>query len=364
MNKIFLLLCMVSLLFTVTLLGCSDAQNANPSDIPRVTSSSPSDSETAVPLNRNVSLSFSEEMDESTLNGTTFTVKQGSAIVDGAVEYSNMTVVFTPTLDFNPNSEYLINVSLGAKDMTGNSMTSVYTGSFTTGTSIALGPKPVALGTSGDFVILSKSGVSTEPTSAITGDVGTSPIGATALTGFSLIADATNMFSTSAQVTGRLYASNYAVPTPAKLTSAVSNMELAYTDAAGRINAVAENHNIGAGEIGGLTLSPGLYTWGTGVTISNDVTLEGGAYDVWIFQVAQGVTVAPGKKIVLSGGALAKNIFWQSAGVVSLGTTSHMEGIVLSNTSITLNTGASVNGRLLAQTVVTLDASTVSQPAL
>ncbi|WP_320127538.1 ice-binding family protein [uncultured Sphaerochaeta sp.] len=224
------------------------------------------------------------------------------------------------------------------------------------------GPQTVALRTSANFVILSKSGVSTVPTSAITGDIGTSPIDSTGLTGFDLTADGTNVFSTSAQVTGNLYASDYAVPTPSNLTTAISDMQLAYDDAAGRL--APDFTELGSGEIGGMTLAPGLYKWSTGVSISTDVTLSGGANDVWIFQIGGGLTVAAAKSVILAGGALPKNIFWQSAGVVSLGTTSHFEGIILSQSSITMDTGASINGRLLAQTLVALDANTVTQPAL
>jgi hypothetical protein len=96
--------------------------------------------------------------------------------------------------------------------------------------------------------------------------------------------------------------------------------------------------------------------------IPSDVTLTGGANDVWIFEIAQGLTVNSGVHITLAGGALAKNIFWQVSGIADLETTSHMEGNVLSQTAITLKTGASANGRLFAQTAVTLDANTVVQP--
>jgi hypothetical protein len=212
----------------------------------------------------------------------------------------------------------------------------------------------------GDYVILAKSGISTTGVTAVTGNLGLSPAAASFITGFSLVADASGVFSTSAQVTGNVYAADYAVPTPANLTTAVSNMEAAYTDAAGRAPDYTE---LGTGNIGGMTLPPATYKWSTGVTIPTDVTLNGGPNDVWIFQIAQGITQASAAKVILTGGALPKNVFWQSFGVVDIGTTAHMEGVVLAQTAITLKTGASANGRLLAQTAVTLDANTVVQPA-
>jgi hypothetical protein len=220
---------------------------------------------------------------------------------------------------------------------------------------------PVDLGTAGNFVILAKSGISTIPTSVITGNIGVSPIDSTALTGFSLSVDGTGQFATSLQLTGKAYASDYAVPTPVNLTTAVGDMQTAYTDAAGRTT--PDFTELGAGQIGGLTLVPGLYKWGTDVLISSDVTLNGGPNDVWIFQIAGKITQANGKRVFLSGGALAKNIFWQSFGDVALGTTAHFEGIIMSQSAISLGTGASINGRLLAQTAVTLDSSTVTSPA-
>jgi hypothetical protein len=135
-------------------------------------------------------------------------------------------------------------------------------------------------------------------------------------------------------------------------------MEAAYNDAAGRIN--PDVLNLGAGEIGGLTLAPGLYNWSTGVSISNDVTLAGGPHDVWIFQVAGSLVQASATKVRLSGGALAKNVFWQCSGPVAIGTTAHSEGTILAKTMIAMNTGASMNGRLLAQTQVTLQQNTVT----
>jgi hypothetical protein len=138
-------------------------------------------------------------------------------------------------------------------------------------------------------------------------------------------------------------------------------METAYVDAKGRVSPGFVE--LGAGEIGGLTLAPGLYKWGAGLKISTDVTLTGGANDVWIFQVAGTMNQASSTRVTLTGGAQAKNIFWQVAGAVTIGTTAHLEGVVLAKTLIAVNTGASVGGRLLAQTAVTLQMNSVTQPA-
>ena len=151
----------------------------------------------------------------------------------------------------------------------------------------------VTLGAVGGYVILAKTGISTVPTSAITGNLGVSPAAASYITGFSLTADATNVFSTSPQVTGKVYAADYAPPTPSNLTTAVGDMELAFTDAAGRAPDVTE---LGAGNIGGMTLDPGVYKWGTGLLIPTDVTLTGSATGVWIFQIAQDLTMSSGTK--------------------------------------------------------------------
>jgi hypothetical protein len=219
--------------------------------------------------------------------------------------------------------------------------------------------QPVNLGAAADYVILAKSGVSTVPASVITGNIGVSPAAATYITGFSLTADSTNAFSTSTQVTGKVYAADYTAPTPSNLTTAVGDMELAFTDAAGRAPSATE---VGAGNIGGMTLTPGIYQWGTGLNIPTDLTLTGNATDVWIFQIAQNLTIANAAKVRLTGGAVPKNVFWQVAGRVDLGTSSHCEGVVMTQTAITLGTGASVLGRLLAQTTVNIDSSTLVAP--
>jgi Ice-binding-like len=242
-------------------------------------------------------------------------------------------------------------------------------GKLLAGLAVALmSPRPEAraaqpavnLGTAGDYAILAKSGISTVPPSAVTGALGVSPIKSSAITGFSLILDSSGQFSTSSQVTGKVYAPDYASPTPVNLTTAVGDMQTAYTDAAGRT--LPDYTELGSGNIGGMTLAPGLYKWSTGVTIPSNVTLSGGPTNVWIFQIAGDLTIAGATSVILSGGAQAQNIFWQVAGGVgaSLGTTSQFEGTVMTVAGINLATSASITGRLLAQIAVTLDANSVT----
>jgi hypothetical protein len=233
----------------------------------------------------------------------------------------------------------------------------------TTGIKVAnaTGQLPVNLGTASNFIILAKSGISTVPTSAIVGDIGVSPMDSTAITGFSLTMDSSGTFSTSTQVTGKVYAADYAAPTPSILTTAISDMVTAYTDAAGLTNPDAIG--LGAGDISGMTIYAGLYKWGTGVLMSKDVTLDaqGDPNAVWIFQIAGDLTVASGAQVILSGGANALNIFWQVAGGagVDIGTTAHFVGVILAQAVIHLDTGVTLDGRAYAQTAVTLDSSTV-----
>lgn len=226
----------------------------------------------------------------------------------------------------------------------------------------ARGLAPVDLGSAGNYTALAKTGISTTGTTAITGNIGVSPAAATYITGFGLILDPSTQFAISSLLTGRAYAADYSAPTPTLLTTAIGDMETAYTDAAGRTLPDFTEH--GAGNIGGLTLAPGLYKWGTGVTIPTDVTLAGGANAVWIFQIAQDLNISTGKKVLLSGGAVGRNVFWQVAGQATLAGGAVVEGVILCQTAIIFNTGASLNGRALAQTAVTLDAATlVASPA-
>jgi hypothetical protein len=234
---------------------------------------------------------------------------------------------------------------------------------------LGLGPAPVELGSSadpaaaGNYVLLAKTGITNVTGSAITGgSLGVSPAAASFITGFSLIADSTNVFATSSAVPapGKIYASNYAAPTPSNLTTSVLAMQAAYSDAAGRTN--PDVLNLRSGNLGGQTLAPGLYKWGTGVTIPDDVTLAGSTDDVWILQISNNLDVSAAKRVVLTGGAQAKNVFWQIAGSVTIHANAHFEGIILCQTGITLQTSASMLGRALSQSLVAIDNNAITAP--
>jgi hypothetical protein len=230
----------------------------------------------------------------------------------------------------------------------------------------------VELGTAVKYAILTKAGISTLPGSSITGDIAVSPIAATAITGFSLSATFDAKASTSTQLVGEgnhAYAASYIAPTPALLTTAVSDMVIAYTDARGRTNSDAARINLFSGEIGGLTLEQssntdnGVYTFQSDVTINSDVTFSGGPDDIFIIQMTGNLMVAAGKKVILAGGVQAKNIFWQVEGFVEVGTGAHMEGILLVKTRVLFKTRSSLNGRVLAQTACDLQMATITEPA-
>jgi len=231
---------------------------------------------------------------------------------------------------------------------------------YTASTVAALAP--LNLGTAGSFAILTKAGISTTGVTLITGNIGVSPTAATSITGFGLIMDADGTSSHTPTVIGKVYAADYTAPTPAKMTTAISDMEIAFS-AGNALTFPAPVVELHAGDISGKTIAPGLYKWGTGVLITNaGVTLNGGPNDVWVFQIAQDLTVNNSAIVTLTGGAQAKNVFWVVAGKATLGTNTNFSGVVLSKTLISLSTGAKIKGRLLAQTAVTLDASTVTQP--
>ena len=218
----------------------------------------------------------------------------------------------------------------------------------------------VNLGTAGNYTLLSKAGISTTGTTSIVGDIGVSPIDSTAITGFGLTMDSSGTFSTSSLVTGQVFAADYTAPTPSMMSTAISDMETAYTDAAGRSG--PDFLNLSSGNLNGETLAAGLYKWGSAVTITDSITFDAGGDSsaIWVLQVDNRLNLANSANITLSGGAQAQNIFWQTAEGATLGTNSHFEGILITATDIDAQTGASMNAMLYAQTGITLDANTIT----
>jgi len=331
---------------------------------PTVSSVLPADAATGALVDGVISATFSEAMDSVTITDVTFTLA-GAAPIVGVVALNDAGTVatFTPAANLAFNTSYTATVTIGAKDIAGNALASAYTWSFTTAVGPAMGPSAVSLGTAANYVILAQTGITNASPSVITGSIGVSPIAASAMTGFALVGDGSAGFTTSAYVSGNVYASDYAEPTPTNLTAAVGAMGAAYLDAAGRTS--PDFTELSTGALGGLELVPGLYNWTTAVSIATSVTLSGGPNDVWIFQIAGALTMAADTSVILTGGALPKNIYWQVAGATTIAANAQFKGIILSATTIGLGAGADVDGRLLAQTNVTLGGdNTITEPAL
>lgn len=294
----------------------------------------------------------------ATYTTTAASVKVGTMSQTSGVTFNNFTgpVVYTVTAADNTRGNYTVTVTPGAPVVTGPV---VCTGA----------PNCVNLGTAANYVIFGNAGVTNVPTSATTGNVGTAAAAST-ITGFTLVADSTNVFSTSTQVTGKVYAVDYASPTPADVGTASTDMGTAYTAANNIVGGAACPGAITAGQFDNLlTIPPGVYACG-GVTIPSGavVTLAGtgAATDVWVFQLSGTLTQSSSSSVIFSGaqGALPQNVFWAVAGSVQIGTTAQMNGMILGQTDINVLAGATVTGRLLAQTLANLagGTNTVTQP--
>lgn len=273
-------------------------------------------------------------------------------VINQGFKYYNFTNEFI--MSFAVGSHYSIRAYLIIEDNLGN-LTKYYS---------EMNPRykhqgPVDLGTAYNFAILSEAGISTTGTTAITGDIGVSPIDQTALTGFSETMDGTNQFSRSDYVTGKLYAADYTEPTPTMLGVAIGDLGIAYTDANSR-TPDADKIELYTGLLSGVTLEPGVYQWNTSVEINGHIYLDGSPTDTWIFQVRGDLSQAANFSIILTGGAVAENIVWVVTGEVEVLAGAHFEGTILCKTAVHFRTGASINGRILSQTAVTLQGNKVN----
>ena len=339
--------------------GGGGGGGGNPGGRPTVLSTSPDAGDENVARNTVIRAVFSEAMNADTIDETSFVLMHGTTASLGVVAYAGTAATLTLSEIFPSNTVFTATISTAAEDLDGNGLLAEKTWSFTTVETSVNGPAVVALGSAGNFVLLAKVGISTTGATDITGDIGLSPAAPTFFTGFGESSPPTTT-TTSAIVTGFLYGSTYLEPTPTNLGVAVLDMQAAYDDAAGRT--LPDFTELAGGNIDGLTLAPGLYKWAGTVSFPTGITLAGGPNDVWIFQIAGQLTVGNGAIVGLSGGASPRNIFWQVAQETTLGTTTQMKGVILGKTLIAMQTNSVLVGQGLAQTEVTLDAATISNP--
>jgi hypothetical protein len=315
---------------------------------PSVISTFPVNTATDVGVDTKIAATFSQALDCSTVTTTTFTLMQGLTPVPGAVTCAGSTAVFTPAASLAPGTTYTATINAWTRDPAGNPLAVNKVWTFTTAAGAAgpAGPAPVFLGEAANYSALAGSTVTNVVSvgTIVTGDLGLSP--GSAVTGFP---------------PGVLIGTQHVNDSSAN--QAKLDLTIAYNDAMGRTLAPITK----SGNIGGQTLAPGLYKSTSTLEISSgDLTLDaqGNANAVFIFQIASTLTTTSGRQVILSGGAQAKNIFWQVGTSATLGTGSVFEGTILADQSITLTTGATLHGRALASIgAVTLDANVVTKPA-
>ncbi|MDF1516783.1 MAG: ice-binding family protein [Lutibacter sp.] len=281
--------------------------------------------------------------------------------------YTNGTnVVLTAT----PNSGYAFLNWTGDATGNNNPLTVLMNGNknitanfILIATSAECATPAVDLGMAGNYAILAESAISTTGVTSVTGDMGISPLSASFITGFGLTLHSSGTYSTSSLVTGKIYAADYTAPTPSNLTTTVDNMHTAFTTANGL---APDRTEYLAGNLNNVTLTAGVYKYGTGLLLSNTITLDGGGVDcaAFVFQIAGDLTVANNVKIVLINGAKADNIFWVTAGAGAvIGSDVDFSGNILSKTLISLEARSTVKGRLLAQSAVSLIGNKVVKPS-
>lgn len=317
--------------------------DADPDDSrPTVIATGPTDEATNVSVNKRVTATFSRAMSAATITATSFTVRQGATPIPGAVSYESATntATFIPTSPLDISLEYTGTITTAAADLQGNTLASNYVWTFSTGDCSL---EVVILRSTGSFGVLGGSTVTNTGQTSVTGDLGVSP--GTEVTGFP-----------PGILVGTQHVGN---PTAAQ---AMADLTTAYNDAAGRSLCPATVD----GNLGGMTLAPGLYKSTSSLEISSgDLTLDaqGDADAVFIFQMDSTLTTSPGRQVILAGGASAANIYWQVGSSATLGTTTVFHGTIMADQAITLGTGTSLNGRALARIgAVSLDSNTVVTP--
>ncbi|KIA86184.1 Ig-like domain-containing protein [Flavobacterium sp. AED] len=308
---------------------------------PKVTATDPADNATSIAVNKIITANFSTAMDPLTINATTFTLKNGTTIVPGVVSYSGTTLSFNPTSNLLAGTTYTATINTGAKNLAGMSLANDYVWNFSTNSTLI--GNTVNLGSAERFGILSGVGVSNNAGFSVINnmDVGISPGVRSSITGF----------PPAIIVNGAIYASDDIAPAgvAAMLTQAKLDLTNAYLFAEGASYSAPITVS---GDQGGKTLVAGIYkSTSTLLVQSGDLTLSGSATDVWIFQVASAFTTigGAGGNIKLTGGALAKNVFWQTGSSATIGDYTSFVGNILALQSITMGSHSTAQGRMLAR---------------
>ncbi|MHB1278137.1 MAG: Ig-like domain-containing protein [Bacteroidia bacterium] len=312
---------------------------------PTVISTDPANNATNVALNKTISAVFSENMEPTTISITSFTISRNAVNIAGAVSYSGVTAQFNPTSNLLSGTVYTGTITTAVKDLAGNNMVNNYVWTFTT--VAPLGPAAINLDCAAGFAVLAGSAVTNTGNTVVDGDLGLSP------------GSSVSGFPPGQVINGSIRINDAAA------NNAKGCLTTAYNDGAGRSNNVIISST---GQLGGLTLAPGLYQSAPGSfsITGSDLTLDaqGDINAVWIFQMPSStLTVGNGIKVTLSGGAQAGNIYWIVGSSATIGTTAEMKGNILADQSITLQTGASLLGRALTRiAAVTLDNNAVTKP--
>ena len=313
--------------------------------VPMVLSNTPLSLATNVSINKKPTATFSEAMNATTINDLTFTVKQGSVSVPGTVtlDGATNTATFTPAGPLEIDLLYTATLTTGAKGTSNTALAADHVWTFTTAGCSS--QATIDLRSASAFAVLAGSAITNTGLTAITGDLGVSP--GTAVTGFG-----------PGVVVGTQH------PGDATAAQAIADLAIAYDDAAGRTQCRVSV----AGNLGGQTLTPALYHSASSLEVSSgNLTLDaqGDADAVFVFQMATTLSATVGRQVILINGARSANIFWQVGTSATLASTSVFVGTLMADQSITMGTGATLNGRALAHVAAaTLDTNTIVKPAL
>jgi hypothetical protein len=320
---------------------------------PVVLSTSPEDGATGVALDKIITVSFNQRMNPATITSTSLLLRgPGTTTVAGTITYLDSTASFRPSSALAPNTTYTGTVTTLVKDLPGNALQTNYVWSFVTG------PTGVEFNTVARFGVFAATNITNIGFSEVRNmDVGLSPGLRALIIGF----------PPGIVINGGIYAADDLLPTgvAAMLTASRADLATAYLSAE---SASSPASVILTGDQGGRTLTPGIYKSTTALTVqAGNLTLNarGDANAVWIFQIADNLTTSAGTggNIILTGGAQAKNVYWQTGGSATIGAGTSFNGNILALNSIALNSGATVVGRLLARTgSISMNTNIINKP--